>query len=149
VPPNPARSVTGADIKIEPPLDVWMRLLRESPERVDKEVRKRFRDIARDVRDDARSAARAGHPVARFPRTRRGGQRWSDLVNSIRSGATSTTPYVAIGSARVPWALGFEFGSLGDRTVKAEGFAGFHALAHFGKRFGARCGGAVKGAHHR
>lgn len=92
--------------------------LRKAPERTDLEIRKRFRVIANRVRDLQRTAAEGAHPkggaAGTASRGSRGGrvQHWRDLVNSIRSGTQSDSPYVAIGSDRVPWALGFEFGSL-------------------------------------
>ncbi len=85
--------------------------LRKSPERLDKEIRRRFRLIAADVRAGARNLASMQHPVPKFPRTRATQkQHWSDLLTSIQSGADSDTPWVAVGSDKVPWALGFEFG---------------------------------------
>lgn len=98
-------------VRIDPPVAEWMKLLKATPDRADKAVRKRFRDIAAEVRDEARGRASGSHPVALHPRVRTGGQHWKALVNSITSGATSNSPHVSIGSGNVPWALGFEFGS--------------------------------------
>jgi hypothetical protein len=104
----------GRTVRLDPPISAYMAILRQSPERLDLQVRKVFRELAADVRTEARSRASGSHPVAQFPRNRprRGTQHWKDLVNSIKSGASSTSPTVSIGSDRVPWALGFEFGSL-------------------------------------
>lgn len=85
--------------------------LKNTPERLDKGVRSRFREIAADVRDKARAAAAGQHPAGGLPRN--SPQHWEDLVKSIKSGAESSTPTVSIGSGTVPWALGFEFGSKG------------------------------------
>lgn len=100
-------------VRVDPPVATFMKLLRQTPERLDLEVRKRFREIAADVRSEARAAAERERPQATGVRrtVRKSGQHWRDLVNSIKSGSTSASPHVAIGSARVPWALGFEFGA--------------------------------------
>lgn len=98
-------------VKLEPPAEEFMKLLRASPERLDLVVRKRFRELSASVRGDARAAAEAAHPTPHGERKKHeGGQHWRDLVASIRSGSTSASPYIAIGTANVPWALGFEFG---------------------------------------
>lgn len=89
--------------------------LRRSPERLDKKFRADFRRIAADVRDRARSAAASSRPMGPTrPRTNQP-QHWRDLVNSIRSGAQSDSPTVSVGRPSVPWALGFEFGSVQHR----------------------------------
>jgi hypothetical protein len=96
----------------EPPIADFMRRLKDTPDRLDKGVRERFRTLAREVRDEARGKARGQHPVAQFPRKRTGTKHWQALVNSITSGSTSTSPYVSLGSNGLPWALGYEFGSI-------------------------------------
>lgn len=83
--------------------------LRQSPDRLDKEFRRRFRELAAEVRDQARSNAQGAYPGGKA--SHRGPQHWKDLINSITSGATAETPTVSIGKAAVPWAMGFEFGS--------------------------------------
>lgn len=109
------------NVRIEPSIREYMKILKASPERLDLAVRKRFREAAAEIRDDARGAARANRPdpskVRSITTERRpkvaGRQHWDQLVNSITSGSQSDRPTVSIGSERVPWALGFEFGSLG------------------------------------
>jgi hypothetical protein len=98
------------DTRIEG-IDDFVRELRGSPERLDKELRKEFRTIAAEVRDQARGAASARRPASSGIVRRTQPQHWQDLVMSIRSGADSDSPYVSVGSG-VPWALGHEFGSL-------------------------------------
>ncbi len=90
----------AVDIEI-PELRALVRDLRATPERFDKELRGSFREIARAVRDlarqkaEARTSPRPGHLA----------------VRSITSGADSRGPFVRIGNARAPHALGHEFGS--------------------------------------
>jgi hypothetical protein len=89
----------------------FMRGLRQAPERLDKDIRKEFREIAATVRDRARAAAWGRRSaVGGGPKRVRSMQSWRDLVNTIRSGS-NPEPYVALGSDRVPWVLGHEFGS--------------------------------------
>lgn len=88
-----------------------MRTLRQTPERLDLDVRRRWRGLAAEVRSDARGRAQAGRPRATVLRNRNTRQHWKDLVGSIRSGSTGKAPHVSIGGPRVPWALSFEFGS--------------------------------------
>jgi len=87
-----------------------VRELKGMPERLDKEMRKEFREVAMDVRDKAR--ARARHPVQRDPSRpkSRGSYHWRQLVNSIVSGASGDSPTVSYGSGRVPGWAGWEFG---------------------------------------
>ncbi len=102
--------------------------LRKSPERLDKEVRRRFRLIATGVRQVARNLAAMQHPVPKFPRARATQkQHWKDLLVSIRSGAESDTPFVLVGSDKVPWALGFEFGG----SPNQPGFGAGRSTAQF------------------
>lgn len=90
----------------------FMRELRQFPERADLDIRKGFRDIAKDIREDARSRAENARPLrGKSERPSPPVQHWKDLVNTIRSGSTSEAPYVAVGAPKVPWALGYEFGS--------------------------------------
>lgn len=99
--------------------------MRATPERVDLVIRKGFREIAARVRDQARGVAQGRHPPSGAARRGASKQHWSDLVNSIRSGSTSNSPHVSIGSDRVPWALGHEWGSLRFRQfppVTTEGY---------------------------
>jgi hypothetical protein len=105
-------------VNIEPPVEDFIRALRQSPDRLDKQVRKAFRESSKRVRDDARKRARGIRHLGQGPadgapaRLRAQlAQHWSDLITSITSGATSDAPYAAVGSTRVPWALGWEFGS--------------------------------------
>lgn len=98
-------------VRWEPDIRAWMRELKEaSDERLDLEVRKVWRKSAERVRDKSRGRAQNARPPA-SQRANNGPQHWGDLVSSIKSGATGTTPWVSIGSDRVPWALGHEFGS--------------------------------------
>lgn len=103
-------------VGIEGDLGGFMRQLRASPERLDLQIRARYREIAGEVRDEARGVAESRRPGggASTGRVRAGPQQhWKDLVNSVRSGSTSRAPHVAIGTARVPWAVGHEWGSKG------------------------------------
>ncbi len=89
----------------------FVKELKAAGEGVDQELRERFKGVAEEVAAEARQAAEGRHPVARHPRARPSQrQHWADLVGTIRAGATARTPHVAVGSARVPWALGQEFG---------------------------------------
>lgn len=84
--------------------------LRATPERLDKAMRAEFRTVAKETRDRARSNARSRHPSATTPK-HKGEYRWSQVVNSIRSGADSDTPWVQFGGSNVPGWAGWEFGS--------------------------------------
>ena len=100
------------NIEWTPDIQKWMRELKEAgDERLDLEVRKRWRESAADARGRIRGAAQGAHPQTDNTRPSSAGTHWGDLVNSIKSGADGKTPFVSIGSKRVPWALGFEFGS--------------------------------------
>jgi hypothetical protein len=102
----------AGEARFEPPIREWMAKLRQTPDRVDLQVRKRFREISAGVRDDARSRASGGPPPSRIGRPRGGGSwHWKQLVSAIRSGSTSSSPHVSAGNAKVPGALGFEWGS--------------------------------------
>ena len=97
----------------------YVRGLKEAGEGLDDALRASFKDIAEEVAEDARARAEAGHPRARYPRSRPNQtQHWSDLVATIRAGATARTPHVTVGKAAVPWALGFEFGGGQKRTTR-------------------------------
>jgi hypothetical protein len=91
-----------------------MASLRKSPERLDLAIRKGYREMAKVVRDEARDKAEARRPAK--PATGRvrnnQPQHWRDLVRTITSGSLSITPTVSIGSEKVPWVLGHEWGSL-------------------------------------
>lgn len=89
-----------------------IRALRKTPERLDKEIRANFRLIAAKVRDEsrARAVARRPAPGARKRKTR---QHWRNLVSTVRSGAEANSPWVAVGSEAVPWAIGHEWGTTG------------------------------------
>jgi len=101
-------------------LSELIRELRQSPERLDKAIRARFRIIAKDVRDQARGAAEMLHPHTRVE-ARRTPQHWADLVSSITSGADSDTPWVRVGSNKVEWATSFEFGDRRYRQFPWQG----------------------------
>jgi hypothetical protein len=64
--------------------------------------------VAAAARRNAQTQRRV---VARQPRP--GRQHWADYVQTIRALASQTRATVALGAARVPWALGSNFGSLG------------------------------------
>lgn len=49
-------------------------------------------------------------PRAKYPRADR--QHWADMVRTVKSLADTTSARVALGSNRVAWALGENFGSL-------------------------------------
>ena len=113
--------MSEAKVSFTPDIQGWMRELRQSPERLDLGVRKVWREAAANVRDRARSRAMGSRPATQKTpkRPSSAGTHWKDLVNSIRSGATGSSPHVAIGADRVPWALGFEFGSYRYRQFGA------------------------------
>lgn len=106
---------SGAQVKWTPDIQQWMRQLKEaSDDRLDLEVRKVWRESAERVRGRARGRAQGARPPA-SDKPNNGPQHWQDLVNSIKSGATGKSPFVSVGSSRVPWALGFEYGSAQHR----------------------------------
>lgn len=84
--------------------------LKATPERYDKEARKEFRAIAKEIVPDARAEATSARPPRLTPK-HDGAYHWSTVVNTIRSGADSDTPYVVFGSDRVPGWPGHVFGS--------------------------------------
>jgi hypothetical protein len=72
--------------------------LRDTPDRLDKDFRRELRNIANEVRDDARARAAAqGRP--------------QHVINAISAGADSARPWVKLGRAGVPDAMGWEFGA--------------------------------------
>lgn len=92
-------------------LSELIRDLRGAPERLDKEIRRRFREVAKDVREQARDAAATVRPRSHADRPRALKQHWDALVKSITSGADSDSPWIRVGSNSVEWATSFEFGS--------------------------------------
>lgn len=91
-------------------------LLKAHPDRLDKELRARFRVIAKKIRDQARERVREAKPQPKTPRSPnakkpKGDYHWSQLVNTITSGADSDNPWVKYGSDRTEGAMGWEFGS--------------------------------------
>ena len=100
------------DIEVGAELYQLVRALRKTPERLDKQLRADFRQIAERVRDEARTRAEGARPP-KSERIRKTPQHWKQLVNSIKSGAESTSPFVVIGSDKVPWAIGHEWGTAG------------------------------------
>lgn len=86
--------------------------LRAMPERLDKEMRKEFRTISKKLVAPARAEAMAARPPRTTPKVVDGEYHWSTLVNTIRSGADANTPYMVIGSDRVPGWPGHVFGSV-------------------------------------
>lgn len=103
-------------------------LFKQMPERLDKDMRASFRRLALTVRDDARAKARMQKPKGPHGKRakRRGAYRWSQLVNSITSGADSDTPTLNLGRSSVPGWAGWEFGS--DRYPQ---FGPRHKEGHF------------------
>lgn len=83
-------------------LNDFIRDMRAEPERLDKDLRKRFVEIAEDVADEARSRAaartnpRPGHKV----------------IGTIKASSGGRDARVTLGANDVPWALGHEFGSI-------------------------------------
>lgn len=120
----------GQGIQIEG-LREWVKELRQAPERLDKPMRAQFREIAAEVRTKARAAAQEHHPPAGPNTGRPHKQHWSALVSSITSGADSDTPWLKLGSERVPWALGFEFGSRKNRYPQFPVWRGFGRQAGY------------------
>ena len=94
-------------------LSELIRDLRKAPERLDKQIRAGFREVAKGVREEARDAAALVRPRSAPPagRARARRQHWDALIKSITSGADADTPWVRVGSSSVPWAMSFEYGS--------------------------------------
>lgn len=86
------------------------KILRQFPERLDKDMRAKFRAIAKQIRDEARIEARAARPSPRTPK-HKGDYHWTNLVNTITSGADSDAPWVKYGSDNIEGWAGWEFGS--------------------------------------
>lgn len=105
-----------------------VRIFKETPERLDKDMRASFRRLAVDVRDDARAKARGQKPNGPHGKRkkRKGAYTWGKLVNSITSGADSDTPTLNLGKSSVPGWAGWEFGS--DRFPQ---FGPRHKEGHF------------------
>ncbi len=90
-------------------LNEFIRDMRAEPERLDKDLRKRFQEVAEQVAEDARSRAAA--------RTNpRPGHR---VIGTIKASSGGRDARVALGANDVPWALGHEFGSVRFRQFPA------------------------------
>lgn len=92
-------------------LSELIRDLRKAPERLDKQIRAGFREVAKGVREEARDAAALVRPRSSPAGGRASRQHWDALVKSITSGADAESPWVRVGSNAVPWAMSFEYGS--------------------------------------
>lgn len=114
-----AKVAAGGDVVQIDGLREFVAALKEAPDRLDKQMRAAFREIAADVRTAARANASEQHPESRPNSHRQHKQHWSALSSAITSGADSDTPWVKLGSAKVPWALGYEFGSQRHRQFPA------------------------------
>jgi hypothetical protein len=87
-----------------------VKLLKQYPDRLDKEMRARFRELAKRIRDIARQEAQAARPTALTPK-HKGDYHWGQLVNSITSGADVDAPWVQYGRDNIAGWAGWEFGS--------------------------------------
>lgn len=93
-----------------------LRDLRRELKRAGDEFPKELRDTNFRVANEVvvptaqRKARSTRRPHADRPRPDRG--HWEDYPKTIRALASQTRATVALGSARVPWALGANFGSL-------------------------------------
>lgn len=91
-------------------LSELIKAMRGAPERLDKQIRAGFREVAKGVREEARARASLMRPRS-APSRREPKQHWDALVKSITSGADSDSPWIRVGSNSVEWATSFEFGS--------------------------------------
>lgn len=105
--------MTDVAIKPGPGIKELVRELKETPDRLDKEMRKEFRDTSRVIRDDARDRAEAARPRPKGePRPRaKKSYHWKNLVNAITNGADSIGPFVKYGAEKIPGWPGHEWGS--------------------------------------
>lgn len=91
-------------------LSELIKAMRGAPERLDKQIRAGFREVAKGVREEARDRASLMRPRS-APSRREPKQHWDALVKSITSGADSDSPWVRVGSGGLAWGLSFEYGS--------------------------------------
>lgn len=102
-------------------MDQLVAKLKESPDRLDKAMRKELAGVSKDVRDAARSRAQGAHPrgdnrrvtkgKGKVARPKHGAYTWDNLVNTIVSGAESDRATVGYGRDNIPGWAGWEFGS--------------------------------------
>lgn len=84
--------------------------LKAYPERLDKEMRKEFREEAKPIRDDARARAEKMRPERTTPK-HKGSYHWKQVVNAITSSASSDSPTLRLETEKFPGVAGYEFGS--------------------------------------
>lgn len=96
-----------------------VRELRETPDRLDKEMRKEFRKAATTIRDDARSRAQHSRPQPKTP-VHKGDYHWRQVVNAVTAGSDSDAPTLRLNTTFIGWEVGStgRYPQFGPRTAQ-------------------------------
>lgn len=92
----------------------FRKTLKQADSGIGPALREANKSVAELVAAEARSNA-ATQPRVRAANPRPSRQHWGDYVRSFRALASQTRAQVALGAAKLPWAMGQNFGSVSAR----------------------------------